>query len=704
MQVTITGIIADSAGIPENGRIEFAQASRLDTGEMLVTQSPATARVANGVLKSLGGAPFQLPGNPEGTAVRIREMLGGETFEWWAQVPEQDSVEYRELILVESEDVPDSVFGPPPWIATLAQLAQDTENAISNGVEVANALGGLSGIQGLIEDAEQQATASAASATEASGFRDQAALEADRAETAAGSVDMGAINSRLNDMDTAIEDKADFPENDSHVPVRNASGTQSSVAFSQSPSNQTIVQRTPNGQVKGAEPVASNDLATKDYVDSHQSSVDPEQIQEQIDVSVPPIVYDVIGSDDTVFQSAAAAVALAAQSQELLSAQQNMDGAFRIMDRAGYEALVVKPDGTTIIGDASTNSDADIDSVILVVLAGQSNAEGRGHPIGPELDFPNRRVLMASWSGTAVSHLETAEVPLSSQYNPNGYSFGTKVAQRLAEASPNAEVVVLNAAVGGSGLVTAPAPGSWAVGYAGPNPALTGIANTAISRTKDLIDMRRPGVPVTPVIFWLQGEADPSTTESDYSTALSAVVASLRTRLGSSTVPFVAGAIVPEYGVGTHVGTRRAVIKVPSLLERAAYVPGIENGGGSQNISDTIHYTRQAQEVLGERMVEGYKRAVASTASSVPLKPLEVRAAKQGGGVFVSWSLPMCRYTAFLVQYSVAGGAWTNVTRTVPMDVQETIPSLSGEVRVRVATVNGAQTSEYTTPITAVGA
>lgn len=703
MSVIIAGTVADSSGSPASGRIEFAQAQRLDTGEMLVTQTIAVAQVSSGQLYALQGGPFRLPANPEGTAVRVREILGGRTFQWWARVPAQDSVEYRELPIVESPQVPESVFGPPPWVSALAQAAADTQAAIVTGTEVANSLGGLAGIKGFLDDAEQHATDSAASAAAASGSKDAATAEANRAQAAANSIDPEAINERLNGVDTALTGKANFPATNSRVPVRDAAGAQSSVPFSQAPSNQSIVQRKAGGQVAGATPVAGNDLATKDYVDSQESPVDPEQVQALIDASLPPLVHEAIGADDTVYQSAAAAVGTAAQGQELLSAYNNADGAFRIVDRDGFEALSVLPDGTTLIGNPSTGTPLDVDSVILVVLVGQSNAEGRGHPFGPGMDYPNRRVLMASWDGTAVSHLATAEVPLSSQYNPNGYSFGTKVGHGLADLSPNAEVVILNAAVGGSGLVTAPAPGSWAVGYSGPNPALTGIANAAIDRTLDLITARRPGVPVSSAIFWVQGEADPSTTEADYSTALQAVVASLRARLGSATVPFVAGGIVPEYGVGTHVGTRRAVIKVPSVLDRAAYVPGVENGGGSQSVSDTIHYTRQAQEVLGERMIEGYKRAAASTAASVPVKPLEVRAVKQGGGVFVTWSLPMCRYTAFVLQYSVAGGAWTTFTRTVPMDVQDTIPGVTGEIRVRVATVNGAQTSEYTTPTTAQG-
>ena len=78
MQVTITGQVGDSSAAYATGRIEFSQVQRLDTGEMLVTSVIATANVTLGRLTTLSGQPFQLPSNPEGTAVRVREILGGE--------------------------------------------------------------------------------------------------------------------------------------------------------------------------------------------------------------------------------------------------------------------------------------------------------------------------------------------------------------------------------------------------------------------------------------------------------------------------------------------------------------------------------------------------------------------------------------------------------------------------------------------------
>lgn len=131
----ITGIIADSAGIPAKGLIEFSQVSRIDTGSELVTGTTATAQVVEGVLLAADGSPFDMPANPEGTAVRVLERLkSGRTFEWWTQVPAVGSVEYRSLVPVEPIGTP--IYGPPPWLADVIQARDDTIN-------VANGIGGI---------------------------------------------------------------------------------------------------------------------------------------------------------------------------------------------------------------------------------------------------------------------------------------------------------------------------------------------------------------------------------------------------------------------------------------------------------------------------------------------------------------------------------------------------------------------------------
>ena len=241
MQVIITGRVADSAGTLENGRIEFAQAQRIDTGELLVTSNIAVAQVVEGELRTRTGEQFRLPVNPEGSAVRVREILGGQTFEWWTAVPNAESVEYRELPILELSSVPESVWGPPPWVVQVQQMRDETVEAIQEGVEIANALGGLSGIQALLTEADEAATRSGVSAAESAGSAATASADADRAEAAAGtaaadaaagvlaatsaqadrakteadraqavadSIDVTSINQRLDGMDTNIAGKA----------------------------------------------------------------------------------------------------------------------------------------------------------------------------------------------------------------------------------------------------------------------------------------------------------------------------------------------------------------------------------------------------------------------------------------------------------------------------------------------------------------
>ncbi|MGN7859505.1 hypothetical protein ACTJI8_02880 [Microbacterium sp. 22303] len=130
----ITGTITDSAGAPANGRIEFVQAQRLDTGYSLVTQTVATAQVVDGQIRALDGSPFDMPANPEGTAVRLREILGGRTFEWWTQIPATDA-EYRSLIPVEPVGTP--LYAPPPWLTDVFAARGDALTA--SGAAVASA-------------------------------------------------------------------------------------------------------------------------------------------------------------------------------------------------------------------------------------------------------------------------------------------------------------------------------------------------------------------------------------------------------------------------------------------------------------------------------------------------------------------------------------------------------------------------------------
>lgn len=385
----------------------------------------------------------------------------------------------------------------------------------------------------------------------------------------------------------------------------------------------------------------------------------------------------------------------------------------RVMDRNGAVAMQVDGQGRTFIydlqgGGGGGGTPVSTRRVVFLIMLGQSNGEGRGTPYGPRLDPPHSRVQMAVWDAGVVTEIAEATVPLSSQYSQVGLSFASVIGKQMAvEGDERTEVVILNAAVGGSGLVSTPPSGTWAVDYAGSNPRLYPIALGAITATLDLITARYPGATVEPWIFWHQGEADGSTGQAAYEAALDALIDGVRTHLGDGTVPFTAGGLVPEMIAKTPAlaPIRRALFGVQSRKEYAAYTDGVVNGGGAFNTADTVHYARAGVEKLGAKMLRAGMRAAASTTTSVPHKPLTVTATRSGTTVSVTWDEPDSRYTGFLVEYDVDGAGWVTAPRDIAEECAQQITGITGNtVQVRVSTINAALTTEPTTPVTAIGA
>lgn len=199
----ITGKIGDSAGAVASGRLEIRQTVRFDDGSMQVTGAPAQALVVDGLITDANGGEFTLPPSPDGTAVQIREMLGGRSYEWFARVPAVPSVEYRELEPV--EPVGHTVYAPPPWLARALAARDETVSARDAAVTavheaqgIVDTLGGLGGIRIEVEKAEAAALRSGDEAQRASA-------EADRARAAAETIDTEAINGRLRGIDTRLD-------------------------------------------------------------------------------------------------------------------------------------------------------------------------------------------------------------------------------------------------------------------------------------------------------------------------------------------------------------------------------------------------------------------------------------------------------------------------------------------------------------------
>lgn len=381
------------------------------------------------------------------------------------------------------------------------------------------------------------------------------------------------------------------------------------------------------------------------------------------------------------------------------------------IDRSGRLAMQVRPDGAVFIPHLITGNDptpgagggtATVDRVVVLAMLGQSNAEGRGRPISPRTDGPHDHILQWSFGAEGLTR---ATVPLSSQQSQVGYSPATAIAHEfIAAAGPSTRVVIVNAGVGQSGLVNDPPTGCWSIDYAGAQPKLYPLAKAAIQKA---VTKAADVFGVEPEIwaYWHQGESDNDTSASAYIAALDALIGQFRTDFGSATIPFTAGGFVPERVTGTALeNVRGALIALPARLAYTAYTDGIANGGGSEGTTDDTHYTRQGAVALGRAMYQASQRAATAADDQIPHRPLTVRAFRDGQTVYASWDEPDTRWTAFVVEYSVAGGAWQTAPRTHPALNSQTFTATgAGTIRVRVSSTNGAITSRPTTPVIAFG-
>ncbi|MDI9889989.1 sialate O-acetylesterase [Microbacterium sp. IEGM 1404] len=395
------------------------------------------------------------------------------------------------------------------------------------------------------------------------------------------------------------------------------------------------------------------------------------------------------------------------------------DGGYAYMDESGATSWEIDAQGRFYIYDLvlSTPIQRAVDTVDLIIQGGQSNGESRALPVSALYDTPHYRAWMAVWNknggGTfplnpTVDGIAEATVPLSSQQQMVGLPMLNVIGREiLSRTDDRHRVVELNGAAGGSGVVADPSQGNWAVDYAGANPHLYSIWLAAITKTIAAIRAQFPGATIRYWIVWHQGEADSGSDPAAYAAKLDAIFAGVRAHLGSPTVPIAVGGMVPEW-VAPSSGARAirdqlALAQVRN--EYLAYVEGVPNGGGSQTVTDRVHYGRAAMERLARDVYYGLRRAATSTATSVPHKPLDVSAQRIGTELRVRWSQPETRFTDFVVQYSTDGAAWTTAPRTVAATrCEETVAGVpAAALQVRISTVNASLTSEPTMPIYAVG-
>lgn len=380
----------------------------------------------------------------------------------------------------------------------------------------------------------------------------------------------------------------------------------------------------------------------------------------------------------------------------------------RVYDSEERIAFDVRPDGTTFIGQLSTDSDgrsASVSTVHVLVGMGQSNMSGRGLPISADIDPPDPRIFQY---GAHASQITTATVPLDSVDTAYGISPLTLIAREYLRRLPSGDVVLLiPAARGGSSLgypTSESSSGIWNVAYTGASQDLYAMAKAQITAAMSAAALKWPNATIRKVgMFWHQGEGGISGNQAAYASLFDAIVADLRTHMSASNLPVVLGGMVSEW-VDSHTGldaVRAAHIDTPKRLVYTGYAYPPANGGGNLNLNsdNQVHFHREGLEVLSSRMLLAWDRALRNTTTTVPNVPQSVAATLNGTTLTVKWSQPMCRYTAFTVEYLANGDSWTAIpTTTVDTTAVATITG-TNPVQVRVSTTNEYGTSVTSTPV-----
>lgn len=217
----------------------------------------------------------------------------------------------------------------------------------------------------------------------------------------------------------------------------------------------------------------------------------------------------------------------------------------------------------------------------VFLLIGQSNMAGRGKMIeGDEQPFSDQ-VFLLDDTGKAVpaanplNKYSSIRKDLSEQGINPGFSFSKKVAKETGR-----KILLVVNARGGSHI------NDWATNK--------DYYKEAVKRTKQALQL---GSLVG--ILWHQGEAGSSAPEG-YLDKLKPIVEGLRTDLGASNVPFVAGEIAPWHENASKFNP--VIHGIGNAIPNTDYV-------SSKDCTPLIdasdpHFSRDGQILLGERYAE----------------------------------------------------------------------------------------------------
>lgn len=320
----------------------------------------------------------------------------------------------------------------------------------------------------------------------------------------------------------------------------------------------------------------------------------------------------------------------------------------------------------------------------IILVIGQSNAAGNGHPIRPVAGA--ERVLMWHTGDDAFrAEVTRAVEPLSIDYDGSaGVSPGHEFARQWS-GKFDRDVIVVPAAWGGTGLISGGAP--WQ-----ESGSLYVRARREAWDCKDKTGGR------VAAILWCQGEQDSVSGVSNdprngYAAVAARVLSQMRTDIGDADTIIAVGSMVPDWvgkGYGTAQEIQGALASLPARLTRCVHAYGPAGTGAEM---DGIHYNARGARELGRLLYEAdLRRREPDRAPATPAAP-SVTPTTTGARVYFT---PTPGASTHEVRYRFDGGPWSDAAVT-GMQASITAPdTVCVEVQVRASGPTGV--SDWSDP------
>ena len=360
------------------------------------------------------------------------------------------------------------------------------------------------------------------------------------------------------------------------------------------------------------------------------------------------------------------------------------DWAWAVADESGRVAFGVRTDGTAY----PSGGGAVAEPYDVILLVGQSNAQGAGRPVVDTEVWPNIDQYPAANKPEAGQIIPAVE-PLQ---NPGpitakiAHGPALFFARDYALRHPGRRVLIVPAAWSGTAFSsTGPDTWDWTSTEGGDN-----LAVRAVAQTQAALAAAGPGARLS-AILWHQGEGDtPASVAGDYEATLEAFITWLRGQLDAPNVPFIVGQMGEERrddSAGT-ITVDKAHIGMPARHLRAGFAratPAVHNPG------DITHMSARGQMLMAESMWDAYGRALLNTdEGTAPLGVENLTARRVGDEVRVSWDPSWSRVLAYVIEWSTDGTTWSTVgvEQYAPLWCEATIAADPAVMHIRVTATN----------------